>query len=195
MDDVQHLAVEHEAVSCDQRFAGKVDFADLLALDIDPEEAPGVHLNGNQVAAVLGRFDPVEVDTLLVLECGPGEVEPAFSLLDTCIRRNSEENRPAGVGDVGISSGGGDDVVEEAGLRFGRSEGAEVVFAIDGHEEQLEVFTTRPDTLFGATYCVLAPEHQLVEQITTSEQFEAVNAYQEQAARKNDLERTDLAKE
>lgn len=78
---------------------------------------------------------------------------------------------------------------------IGRSEGAEVRFPIAGHDEMLEVFTTRPDTLFGATYCVLAPEHPFVEKITTPEQKEKVQAYQEQASHKNDLERTDLAKE
>lgn len=78
---------------------------------------------------------------------------------------------------------------------IGRSEGAEVRFAIDGHEDPVIVFTTRPDTLFGATYCVLAPEHELVGRITTSGQQAAVQTYQEQAARKSDLERTDLAKD
>ncbi|WP_248926789.1 leucine--tRNA ligase [Paenibacillus hamazuiensis] len=79
---------------------------------------------------------------------------------------------------------------------IGKSKGAEVQFAIDGHAEQaLTVFTTRPDTLFGATYCVLAPEHELVERITTPEQQAAVKDYQEKAARKSDLERTDLAKD
>ncbi|MCQ6558378.1 leucine--tRNA ligase [Paenibacillus mendelii] len=78
---------------------------------------------------------------------------------------------------------------------IGKSTGAEVTFAIDGHDDALVVFTTRPDTLFGATYCVLAPEHELVERITTSEQQSAVSAYQEAAARKSDLERTDLAKD
>ncbi|WP_374018647.1 leucine--tRNA ligase [Paenibacillus thiaminolyticus] len=78
---------------------------------------------------------------------------------------------------------------------IGRSEGAEVRFAIDGHEDHITVFTTRPDTLFGATYCVLAPEHELVGRITTSGQQAAVQAYQAQAARKSDLERTDLAKD
>ncbi|MDG0871505.1 leucine--tRNA ligase [Paenibacillus thiaminolyticus] len=78
---------------------------------------------------------------------------------------------------------------------IGRSEGAEVRFAIDGREDHITVFTTRPDTLFGATYCVLAPEHELVGRITTSGQQAAVQAYQEQAARKSDLERTDLAKD
>ncbi|MGN7357818.1 leucine--tRNA ligase [Paenibacillus sp. SAF-054] len=78
---------------------------------------------------------------------------------------------------------------------IGKSKGAEVNFDIVGHEGQLTVFTTRPDTLFGASYCVLAPEHDLVESITAPEQKEAVKAYQDQAARKSDLERTDLAKD
>ncbi|MFD2612681.1 leucine--tRNA ligase [Paenibacillus gansuensis] len=79
---------------------------------------------------------------------------------------------------------------------IGKSKGAEVAFDIEGHSgSQLAVFTTRPDTLFGATYCVLAPEHELVAKITTDAQREAVKGYQEQAARKSDLERTDLAKE
>lgn len=78
---------------------------------------------------------------------------------------------------------------------IGRSEGAEVTFSIDGTEENFTVFTTRPDTLFGATYCVLAPEHKLVEQITTAEQRQAVEAYLEKVKMKSDLERTDLAKE
>ncbi|MFT9820261.1 leucine--tRNA ligase [Lysinibacillus sp. NPDC056185] len=78
---------------------------------------------------------------------------------------------------------------------IGRSEGAEVTFSIDGTDENFTVFTTRPDTLFGATYCVLAPEHQLVEQITTAEQRQAVEAYLDKVKLKSDLERTDLAKE
>lgn len=78
---------------------------------------------------------------------------------------------------------------------IGKSEGAEVVFEIEGHDASLTVFTTRPDTLFGATYAVLAPEHELVKKITTDAQRQAVEAYQDQAARKSDLERTDLAKE
>lgn len=79
---------------------------------------------------------------------------------------------------------------------IGKSKGAEVNFAIDGFEgSELTVFTTRPDTLFGATYCVLAPEHALVDKITTAAQAEAVKAYQEKASHKSDLERTDLAKE
>ena len=78
---------------------------------------------------------------------------------------------------------------------IGKSTGAEVVFAIEGREEVIKVFTTRADTLFGASFAVLAPEHELVEAITSETQREAVKAYQEQAARKSDLERTDLAKE
>ncbi|MEK5232937.1 leucine--tRNA ligase [Lysinibacillus sp. FSL K6-0232] len=78
---------------------------------------------------------------------------------------------------------------------IGRSEGAEVTFTIDGTDDSFTVFTTRPDTLFGATYCVLAPEHKLVEQITTAEQRQAVEAYLENVKMKSDLERTDLAKE
>lgn len=78
---------------------------------------------------------------------------------------------------------------------IGKSEGAEVVFQIEGSDETLRVFTTRPDTLFGASYAVLAPEHELVEKITTEAQRAAVSDYREQAARKSDLERTDLAKE
>ncbi|MCZ4151779.1 hypothetical protein BZG21_46210, partial [Escherichia coli] len=78
---------------------------------------------------------------------------------------------------------------------IGKSTGAEVTFAIEGREEVIKVFTTRPDTLFGASYAVLAPEHELVDAITTADQREAVAAYQEQAARKSDLERTDLAKD
>jgi len=78
---------------------------------------------------------------------------------------------------------------------IGKSEGAEVTFAVDGHDATFTVFTTRPDTLFGATYCVLAPEHELVKRITTDDHRQAVEAYREAAARKSDLERTDLAKE
>lgn len=78
---------------------------------------------------------------------------------------------------------------------IGRSEGAEVSFAIDGHDASIEVFTTRPDTLFGATYVVLAPEHPMVAQIASESQKEEIEAYLEQVKRKSDLERTDLAKE
>ncbi|ENQ3108692.1 leucine--tRNA ligase [Bacillus cereus] len=78
---------------------------------------------------------------------------------------------------------------------IGRSEGAEVHFAINGTDEKFTVFTTRPDTLFGATYCVLAPEHALVAEITTEKQKEAVEAYIDSVKAKSDLERTELAKE
>ncbi len=78
---------------------------------------------------------------------------------------------------------------------IGRSEGAEVDFKIKGTDKQFRVFTTRPDTLFGATYTVLAPEHEFVKDITTPEQKEAVQAYLDQVKMKSDLERTDLAKE
>ena len=78
---------------------------------------------------------------------------------------------------------------------IGRSEGAEVNFQIDGHDEHFTVFTTRPDTLFGATYAVLAPEHKLVQKITTPEQKQAVEKYLEEVTSKSDLERTDLAKD
>ncbi|MDR1949490.1 MAG: leucine--tRNA ligase [Spirochaetaceae bacterium] len=77
---------------------------------------------------------------------------------------------------------------------IGRSEGANVLFTIDGCPENLEIYTTRPDTLFGATYMVLAPEHPLVDRITTTEQKAPVKAYLDAAAKKSDLERTDLAK-
>lgn len=78
---------------------------------------------------------------------------------------------------------------------IGRSEGAEITFEIDGHDESFVAFTTRPDTLFGATYAVLAPEHKLVKRITTEEQKKAVEDYIKQIESKSDLERTDLAKE
>ena len=78
---------------------------------------------------------------------------------------------------------------------IGRSVGANVTFKVAGMEKDFTVFTTRPDTLFGATYAVLAPEHELVAQITTSEQKAAIDAYVEEASKKSDLNRTDLAKE
>ena len=76
---------------------------------------------------------------------------------------------------------------------IGKSTGAEVNFDCNG--KTITVYTTRPDTLFGATYMVLSPEHELVPQITTPEQEQAVKAYQAACAAKSDLERTDLAKE
>ncbi|MGH1823718.1 leucine--tRNA ligase [Enterococcus faecalis] len=78
---------------------------------------------------------------------------------------------------------------------IGRSEGANVTFKVAGTEESFAVFTTRPDTLFGATYTVLAPELELVKKITTPEQTAAVEAYIEETSKKSDLNRTDLAKE
>lgn len=79
---------------------------------------------------------------------------------------------------------------------IGRSEGASVKFQVVGHDGvEIEVFTTRADTLFGASYVVLAPENELVDQLTTPEQKTAVDAYKEEASRRSDLERTELSKE
>jgi len=78
---------------------------------------------------------------------------------------------------------------------IGKSVGAEVDFKVADHDATIRVFTTRPDTLFGATYMVLAPEHKLVDAITTPDQQTAVKAYREEAARKSDLERTELSKD
>ncbi|MCC6877466.1 MAG: leucine--tRNA ligase [Sandaracinaceae bacterium] len=72
---------------------------------------------------------------------------------------------------------------------IGRSEGAEVRFAIEGHDQAIEIFTTRPDTLFGATFMVLAPEHPLVEELTTDEQRAEVEAYVAHAKRRSDVDR------
>ena len=78
---------------------------------------------------------------------------------------------------------------------IGKSIGADVDFKVDGFDETIRVFTTRPDTLFGATYMVMAPEHRLVDILTSPDKKEAVKKYREEAARKSDLDRTDLAKE
>nr|WP_248285741.1 leucine--tRNA ligase [Staphylococcus lugdunensis] len=78
---------------------------------------------------------------------------------------------------------------------IGRSEGARVSFKVEGENDTIDVFTTRPDTIFGTTFLVLSPEHALVEKITTTEKFEEVKKYQEAASKKSDLERTDLAKD
>ncbi len=78
---------------------------------------------------------------------------------------------------------------------IGRSEGAEVDFQVKNFKDNIRVFTTRPDTLFGATFIVLSPEHELVNEITTKEQEAAVLKYQEEARKKSDLERTELQKE
>lgn len=78
---------------------------------------------------------------------------------------------------------------------IGRSEGAKVTFDIENSDEKIEVFTTRPDTIYGASFAVLSPEHELVNEITTPEHQEEVKAYQKEASMKSDLERTDLAKD
>ena len=79
---------------------------------------------------------------------------------------------------------------------IGRSEGASVFFPIVGNEDtKIEVFTTRADTLFGASYVVLAPEQELVDQLTTPEHKAEVEKYKEEASRRSDLERTDLNKD
>lgn len=78
---------------------------------------------------------------------------------------------------------------------IGRSEGGEITFDVSGHNAQLTVFTTRPDTLYGATYMVVAPEHPLVTRITTESQKAAVDAYVDKAKSKSDLERAELSKE
>jgi len=77
----------------------------------------------------------------------------------------------------------------------GKSIGADVDFKVDGFDETIRVFTTRPDTLFGATYMVMAPEHPLVDKIAAGERKEAIQKYRQEAARKSDLDRTDLAKD
>jgi leucyl-tRNA synthetase len=78
---------------------------------------------------------------------------------------------------------------------IGRSEGAQAAFRVDGLTDVITVFTTRPDTLFGATYVVLAPEHPLVDRVITPVQRAPVTEYREKVSAKSDLERTDLAKE
>ena len=77
---------------------------------------------------------------------------------------------------------------------IGKSTGAEVDFEVDGLDEKLRVYTTRPDTLFGATYMVIAPEHPKVDEIVTTDKKDEVDAYLNAAALKSDLDRTDLAK-
>ncbi|MFL6504256.1 MAG: leucine--tRNA ligase [Candidatus Udaeobacter sp.] len=78
---------------------------------------------------------------------------------------------------------------------IGRSEGAEIDFNIENVDQQIRVFTTRPDTVYGGTFLVLAPEHSLVDLIVTEEQWPAVREYRERAARKSELERADVSKE
>ena len=78
---------------------------------------------------------------------------------------------------------------------IGKSNGANVLFKVDGHDETITVFTTRPDTLFGATYMVVSPEHPVLKKIVTAKQAQAVADYQKEAAKKSDLERGELNKE
>ena len=78
---------------------------------------------------------------------------------------------------------------------IGRSEGAEVIFKLPSIEKEITVFTTRPDTLFGATYIVLSPEHSLVKELTSPDKLKEVTDYIEKASRKSELDRTELAKE
>lgn len=75
---------------------------------------------------------------------------------------------------------------------IGRSVGAQITFPLVDHDEKVNIFTTRPDTAFGVQYMVLAPEHDLVDKITTPEQKSAVDAYKEEVSHKSDLDRTDL---
>ena len=78
---------------------------------------------------------------------------------------------------------------------IGRSKGAEVSFAIEGHDQKLDIFTTRPDTLFGATFMVIAPEHPLVDTITTGDQKQQVENYQQKTRNKSDIERQETNRE
>ena len=78
---------------------------------------------------------------------------------------------------------------------IGKSNGAELNFEIDGLDGRLSVFTTRPDTLFGATYMVIAPEHELTLKIATEDKMDEVRRYIKAAILKSDLDRTDLAKD
>src|SRR5690554_3418511 len=78
---------------------------------------------------------------------------------------------------------------------IGKSIGAEIDFQLDQYDDKIRVFTTRPDTIYGATYMVLAPEHYLVKEITTDDQKKAVEEYQQKATLKSELERQELSKE
>ena len=77
---------------------------------------------------------------------------------------------------------------------IGRSKGAEIEFQLEEYDNKIKVYTTRPDTIFGVTYLVLAPEHDLVAKVTTKDQKEAVDEYIDRASKKSDLERTELDK-
>ena len=85
--------------------------------------------------------------------------------------------------------------IEQQRNWIGKSTGAEVDFAIQNSDEKIRVYTTRPDTIFGATYIVLSPEHQLVDRITTTDHKAGIQKYKTQAATKSELERTELTKE
>src|SRR5690625_4230334 len=78
---------------------------------------------------------------------------------------------------------------------IGRSEGANVIFEIDDFDESFTVFTTRPDTLFGSTYAVLAPEHPLIDKIVSEDQAEYVKQYRNEIEQKSEIERMDVSKE
>ena len=78
---------------------------------------------------------------------------------------------------------------------IGKSKGASINFKVDGHSDLIEVFTTRPDTLYGATYMVVSPEHPIVEKITSDENRQEVDNYIKESSRKSDLQRTDLNKD
>jgi leucyl-tRNA synthetase len=95
-----------------------------------------------------------------------------------------------GLGDVDYPSRIADQQVNW----IGRSKGAEITFAVDGHDESVTVFTTRADTIFGATFLVLAPEHPLVRKVTTAEHKSSVNNYIKVTQEKTDLERQDAGK-
>lgn len=86
-------------------------------------------------------------------------------------------------------------IKEQQRVWIGKSEGATVKFQVEGAKEEIEVFTTRPDTLFGATYMVLAPDHKLVDVISTAEHKDAIEKYRYAASLKSDLERTELNKD
>ncbi|MFP5489871.1 MAG: leucine--tRNA ligase [Bacteriovoracia bacterium] len=86
-------------------------------------------------------------------------------------------------------------IKEQQRVWIGKSEGATIKFAVDGAKETIEVFTTRPDTLFGATYMVLAPEHKLVDVISTADKKADIEKYRGVCALKSDLERTELNKD
>lgn len=124
-------------------------------------------------------------------KCGTKDVEKRF-LKQWLLRiPHYAERLLAGLEDLDWPEG----IKEMQRNWIGKSTGAEVDFKIDGCDKKIRVFTTRPDTLFGATYMVLAPEHPLVAEITGEVEKEAVQNYVKASALKSDLDRTDLAKE